>query len=298
MNQLIKKLLKIFSILLIISLIIASTFFYSIYVSVGRLNVDYQTLSSPKIPANMNNVSIAVFSDIHYGTFMDEERLTKMIDKINNVHPDVLVFAGDIFDHPELNMPTEETIMLMTSFLSSLQAPLGKFAVLGEQDLVNDDVKAMVQNLLYQSDFELLTNKSVRLRNDSNASITLVGVDSFINGAVDIPSAFSSVNAEEYTMLVTHAPDLATSNELPFTSLDLMVAGHSHGGQVYLPLLGPLTPVEGAKSYHHGSYSINNTKLVITNGLGTTNMDMRLFAPPQLTFFRLQSTAPPPESAT
>lgn len=287
----VKKLLKIFSVLLIVALIIAGFFFYSIYVSVGRLNIDYQTLSSDKIPADMDDVSIAFFSDIHYGTFMNEERLTTMIDKINNVHPDILVFAGDIFDHPELNMPNEETIMKMTEFFSSLEAPLGKFAVLGEQDEINDDVKAMIQNMMYQSNFELITNASVRLRNQSNSSITLVGVDSMVNGTIDISSAFQNVNAEEYNILVTHCPDLATSNELPQASIDIMVAGHSHGGQVYLPLLGPLSAVEGATTYNHGSYTINNMKLIVTNGLGTTNMDMRLFAPPQVTFFRLNSTA-------
>lgn len=289
----IKKLLKIVSALLILALIIAGVFFYSIYVSVGRLNIDYGTISSPKIPADMENVSIAFFSDIHYGTFMNEERLTKMIEKINNSHPDILVFAGDMFDHPEIALPDEETVSLVTTLLTSLEAPLGKFAVLGEQDEVNDDIKAMVQNVLYQSNFELLNNRSVRLRNNSNASITLIGVDSYINGTIDIPSAFASVNAEEYNILVTHCPDLATSSELPLSSLDMIVAGHSHGGQVYLPLLGPLNPIEGAKTYHHGSYTINDTKLVITNGLGTTDMDMRLFAPPQLTYYRLKSSSAP-----
>lgn len=289
----IKKLLKIVSALLILALIIAGVFFYSIYVSVGRLNIDYGSISSPKIPADMENVSIAFFSDIHYGTFMNEERLTKMIEKINNSHPDILVFAGDMFDHPEIALPDEETVSLITNLLTSLEAPLGKFAVLGEQDEVNDDIKAMVQNVLYQSNFELLNNRSVRLRNNTNASITLIGVDSYINGTIDIPSAFASVNAEEYNILVTHCPDLATSSELPLSSLDMIVAGHSHGGQVYLPLLGPLNPIEGAKTYHHGSYTINDTKLVITNGLGTTDMDMRLFAPPQLTYYRLKSSSAP-----
>lgn len=285
--------LKIFSILLLISLIFAGFFFYSIFVSVGRLNIDYTTLSSEKISPDLNEISIAFFSDIHYGTFMNEERLTTMIEKINNTHPDILVFAGDIFDHPEINMPNEQSVQAVTTLMNSLEAPLGKFAVLGDQDQANDDIKAVVQNLLYQSDFELLNNQSIRLRNQTNASISLIGVDSLINGNPDFTSAYGNVNAEEYNILVSHCPDIVSSTNIPLTSTDLIVAGHSLGGQVYIPLIGPVFSVEGAKRYNHGSYTINTTKLMITNGLGTMDMDMRLFAPPQLTYFRLQSTAQP-----
>lgn len=291
----VKKLLKIFSVLLIVTLIIAGIFFYSIYISVGRINIDYGTLSSEKIPADMDGVSIAFFSDIHYGTFMDHERLQSMIEKIKNTHPDILIFVGDIFDHPETSSPDDETVQKMIATLRSLDAPLGKFAVLGEHDEVNEDVKTTVKQILYQSDFEVLENKSVRLRNGTNSSITLIGTDSLINGTVDIAAAFHNVNAEEYNILITHCPDLATSSDLPLTSIDLIVAGHSHGGQIYLPFIGPISPMDGAKTYYHGSYTINDTQLVITNGLGTTGMDMRLFAPPQLTFYRLYSKAPKEE---
>lgn len=287
----VKKLLKIFSALLILSLICAGFFFYSIYVSVERINIDYGTLSSEKISSDLNDVSIAFFSDIHYGTFMNEERLTSMIEKINNTHPDILVFVGDIFDHPEKTMPSEDDIQLITTLMTSLDAPLGKFAVLGEQDLANDDIKAVVQNMLYQSNFEILNNSSVRLRNKTNASISLIGVDSLINGTPDFTSAYSNVNAEEFNILVTHCPDIVSSAELPLSSTDVVLAGHSHGGQVYFPLLGPIFSIEGAKTYNHGSYTINNTKLIVTNGIGTTNMDMRLFAPPQLSFYRLKSVS-------
>ena len=122
--------------------------------------------------------------------------------------------------------------------IKSIRAPLGKFAVLGDRDLINE-IKNMVSDILYQSDFEIITNTSVRLRKQSNASITLIGLDSQINGTIDNTTAFSKINDEDFNLLVTLSGYLK-STQVNTNYIDLALAGHSLGGQIYLPLFGLL----------------------------------------------------------
>lgn len=283
----VKKLLKIMSVVVIIALCIAGMFFYSIFVSVERVNIHYENITSPKIPESMENVSIAFISDIYFGPFMTHERLSAMVNKVIEVHPDIIVFAGDMFQSNGEEIPSEQATTQMIELLNKLEAPLGKFAVLGEQDLANDAMVDKVNNILYASNFEIITNKAVRLRNQDSKSVTLIGLDSIIGGTPDYTTAFENVNAEEFNIVVTHAPDIADVSEMPFSSIDYILSGHSLGGQIYIPLLGPFDALEGSKHYNHGSYDVNNAKMIVSNGLGTTRIDMRLFAPPQVPIYRL-----------
>ncbi len=285
----IKRLLKTVSVLIIIALVLAGIFFYSIFVSVENLTVSYHTIQSEKIPADMNDIQIAFITDLEYNHFMDKDRLTNMIQKINEVNPDIVLFGGDIFDLPLTYVPNDATKQEVSQLLKTIQAPLGKFAVLGEQDNVDKNVKSMVTDILKTSDFELLNNRSIRLRNGSQASITLIGLDSLIGGTIGISKAFSNVNQEEFNILMTHCPDTIQLEELPKTNIDLMFAGHSHGSQIYIPLLGALSSDEGAQKYNHGKHTVNQTVLHVSNGMGTTAMDMRLFSPPQMLVYRLRS---------
>lgn len=284
----VKKLLKIVSVLLILALCVAGIFFYSIFISVERLNVQYETISSTKIPADLNDVKIAYINDLEYNHYMDKERFTKMVDTINDARPDVLIFGGDIFYSPLTNIPDEAIKQELITLLKSIDAPLGKFAVYGEQDHADETTFEMVKDILYKSDFEVLNNTYIRIRNGSNESVTLIGLDSMVAGTIDISSAFANVNAEEFNILAMHCPDTILLPDLPKSSIDLAFAGHTHASQVYLPFLGPLSTTQGAEHYNHGTYNINGLLLHVANGLGTTKIDMRLFSPPQMLVYRLQ----------
>ena len=284
----IKRLIKIVSILIILCLIGATIFFYSIYISVENVKLHYESIVSTKIHKELNNLSIAFFSDIKYNSFMNKERLSNMLNEMNQADADIVIFGGDMFDSFASKAPNEVAKQELIELLKEIKAPLGKFAVLGDQDLINEEIKNMVSDILYQSDFEIITNTSVRLRKQSNASITLIGLDSQINGTIDSTTAFSKINDEDFNLLVTHCPDTLKSTQVNTNYIDLALAGHSLGGQIYLPLFGPIKTTEGAVTYNHGSYTIGNTKLYVSNGLGTIDTDMRLFCPPEILVFRLE----------
>lgn len=284
-----KKLLKILATLVTICCIIAGFIFYGTFISVKRVNIHNVEVYSEKIPDECNNMKIALISDLHYNGFMEKERFSSMIETINEAKPDIILFAGDVYDHPKQNPPSDEIRQELIELLKKLEAPYGKFAVLGESDHESTLIHDTLYNLFYYADFELLSNSSILIHKDGSQTINLVGIDSSIGGRPDVEKAMSGIDANNFTMVLTHAPDIVTT--LPLSDIDLILAGHSHGGQVYLPILGALFSKEGATKFVRGEYTLkqgnNESKLIITNGLGTSDMDIRLFAPAQCTMIRL-----------
>lgn len=284
-----QKLMKILIALLALIITFISIFFYSIYYTVDHPIISTKTVVNKHIPKSLSDKNIIFFSDIKYNLYMDEARLTKMIDKINATDPDIVIFGGDLFADYENHTPKEKDIKALTKLLKSIHAPLGKFAVLGDQDEVNDDIKKTCSSILFNSDFEVITNQKIQLRNNEKESITLIGLDSLINGTPNYQTPFDNLTNDSFTILVSHCPDIITKNQINTQYIDIFLSGHSLGGQVCLPIIGPIQHIEGAKSYTHGTYNINNTLLYVTNGLGTINADLRLFCRPEIVVLHLQN---------
>lgn len=279
-----KKFLKVLLILILIISLISSVIAYGTFVSVSSISIVNQKISSTKINDDMNDLKIAFISDIHYNHFMNKERLTKMIERINAFKPDILLFGGDLFDDPTLYPIDENVTKELAECLSQLQADYGKFAVLGETDH-HESVLPIVEDLLFQADFELLNNQNIQLTKEGSSTIYLIGIDSLVGGNPDVEMSLQEVDTNAFTIVLTHAPDLIS--QLPSNGIDLVLAGHSHGGQIALPFIGALNKKEGALSYSKGEYWINQTQLIVSNGMGTTDTDIRIFADPQCHILRL-----------
>lgn len=279
-----KKFLKVLLILILIISLISSVIAYGTFVSVSSISIVNQKISSTKINDDMNDLKIAFISDIHYNHFMNKERLTKMIERINAFKPDILLFGGDLFDDPTLYPIDENVTKELAECLSQLQADYGKFAVLGETDH-HENVLPIVEDLLFQADFELLNNQNIQLTKEGSSTIYLIGIDSLVGGNPDVEMSLQEVDTNAFTIVLTHAPDLIS--QLPSNGIDLVLAGHSHGGQIALPFIGALNKKEGALSYSKGEYWINQTQLIVSNGMGTTDTDIRIFADPQCHILRL-----------
>ena len=279
-----RKFLKVLLILILIISLISSVIAYGTFVSVSSISIVNQKISSTKINDDMNDLKIAFISDIHYNHFMNKERLTKMIERINAFKPDILLFGGDLFDDPTLYPIDENVTKELAECLSQLQADYGKFAVLGETDH-HENVLPIVEDLLFQADFELLNNQNIQLTKEGSSTIYLIGIDSLVGGNPDVEMSLQEVDTNAFTIVLTHAPDLIS--QLPYNGIDLVLAGHSHGGQIALPFIGALNKKEGALSYSKGEYWINQTQLIVSNGMGTTDTDIRIFADPQCHILRL-----------
>lgn len=282
------KILKIILCILLLILIGFSIFFYGIYFAVDNAKINYETLSSEKIPASLDGKKIVYFSDIKYKEFMNKERLEKIMKELDKTHPDILVFGGDVFSNLAETPFDSKDVEEVKNILKNLDAPLGKFAVLGDEDCISSDSKKKITQLLYDCDFEILNNQSLKIRNGEKEAISLIGIEPLINGNLNIDKAFENISEDEYNILVTHCPDLINSNEINLNYLDTVIAGHSLGGQIRIPLLGSISKVKGAQNYDHGKYTINNSTLYVSNGIGTTGMDIRIFSPVEILVFTLE----------
>ena len=256
----VRKLLRIVSILLVLALIFMGSMYYALFVAVNHTEVRYETLRSDKIPESMNDIQILFFTDVEYGAFMNENKLQDVIDTINDAQADVVIFGGDLFDYPEKNGIDEETASSLTEMLKQIDAPLGKYAVLGERDQVSEEIRTQVTQILDGADFELLTNTAIRIRNGSMSGITLIGADSQVNGSPDLSAAFSNISDQEYNIMITHCPD------------------------------GGYRQFDGSQTYSLGKYSISGMELQVSSGVGTTEINARLFSPSEVVVYRLVHT--------
>lgn len=242
------------------------------------LEVVRTSLTLSGLPPAFRGVKVAHFSDLHYEFHFGAGRLKSLVNRIMDEKPDLICFTGDLVDRSVGSRGLE-----ISSALAKLQAPLGKFAVLGNHDYVRD--KEVVQ-VLGEGGFRCLRNESVRIEKDSSF-IHMAGVEDGIKGRVNLQSAVGSVGPGEVAVLLSHTPDFA-SRALAYP-VSLQLSGHSHGGQVRFPFMGPLVRVPGAKLYPDGLFRPGNGSLQLyTNrGAGVTGFPVRFWCRPELTIHTL-----------
>ena len=274
------KLIKIlFIFLILIIFFIVEAFFFA----PTRLNVNYRNISSTEIPESFDEFSICFFSDLHYGTTYTEDNIYDLVNRINLLQADIIVFGGDLID--SLVERESDMNVLADAFLE-LDAKYGKFAVLGNHDYENKNTTENVISTLEYAGFTLITNTSMRIHNGTNDSIRLIGLDSSMLGSPNITAAFDEVRMSDFSILITHTPDNVINTN---TSLiDLQLSGHSHGSQIYIPFISTLILPPGSKTYYRGIYTLDDgTMIYVTNGVGTTQVQARLFTNPEIVLYRL-----------
>ena len=274
---------KIVVLLLIVVFIIGSIFYDSYFTAPSRIETRYETVSSSRIPVQLDGVKILFFSDLHFGKFMDLKRLQKVIKSINNSGADVVIFGGDMFHSDDLSLIDVDTLASVKDLFKSIKAPLGKFAIYGDQDHNNIDI---VNQILFDTNFEILNNTSVKLRNKGSQSINLIGIDSEDNGNIDITSAYINSSMLSYTITLCHTPD--TVSKIPKDITDLYLSGHSMGGQAYY-IFDSLYKPNFTQLYYRGKHLINNRLIVdITGGVGTVIKDVRFLSNAEVVVYTLK----------
>lgn len=269
-------------VVLTISLSILSIVADAFYLSIKRLDINYVTLSSLQIPKSCDDLSIALITDLEFGTYLQKEQLQKYQKKLENLQPDIILFAGDMFDTGYL--PKEQDKQAIENFLSALDAPYGKFAVLGEMDV---DQQETVEKLLYDSHFEIIENKVMRIRKDSQDYIYLIGLPSITTSTSDVSSLFADIPEEAYVMALCHTPDIMTY--LPTTHVDVLLSGHSHSFQINIPFYKSSEKLVGNENHTLGLNHVDGVRVYVSKGIGTTKHNVRLFADPEVPIFRLQT---------
>lgn len=231
----------------------------------------------PKSP--FRGTRIAQFSDVHFGYHYGADDLEVTVSRIERLNPDMICFTGDFIDE------RPDGIMGCVNMMKRLKAPLGKYAVLGNHDYYHD-VKA-VKRYWKAAEFELLDNSRSEVEKNGQR-LFIAGVDDTIYGKPDLNKALVGTAPDSTVILLAHEPDYADKAAL-LPQVKLQLSGHSHGGQIRLPLLGHLIAPPQGKKYVSGLHRVPESDLhVYTNrGIGTTILPFRLFCRPEITIINL-----------
>lgn len=270
----------------IIVLIISGLLLYSRFIATSGLNVKEYKVVNDKISDEYHGLKIVHLSDIHFGSTITEKDLDHLVNKVNELNPDIVVITGDIIDE---RISYDKNILI--NYLKQIQSKLGKFAISGNHDLPLDDFNSIVE----ESGFTNLDNTYKLIYANSSKPIIISGISSNYSDSSNIgtkTAEFDSYIANLtddikpiYSILLIHEPDFIDS--LNVDNYDLILAGHSHGGQVKLPLIKKLYTPYGAKKYYDEYYKVNQTDLYISSGLGTSKLKFRLFNRPSINFYRI-----------
>lgn len=225
-------------------------------------------------PTGQRPVRVLLASDIHVaGPDMPPERLARIVDQINALRPDIVLLAGDFISDKMLSTRIYPFDEIMAP-LRALRAPLGAFAVLGNHDHWVD--AAAAREALIRAGVRPLNNEAVRA-----GPLAIGGLDDDYTGHADLPRTLAALRAlGGVPILLSHSPD-------PFPDvpgwLPLMVAGHTHCGQISLPLIGPLaTASRHGRRYVCGRIDENGRTLIVGAGLGTSVVPLRIGAVPDM----------------
>lgn len=266
-----KLIISVLICVVIIALMLVSAFKFNSHI----LNVREEIISSEKIDDNLNGLIIVYFSDLHYGNNLRDNDYITISDNINKFNPDIIVFGGDLISEKCYDANG------LDDFLNGLHAKIAKYAILGDEDINREDVI----DILNKSNFNVLRNDNTCIFYNYSY-INLVGIEPSVKGIPDIDTATSNINNNYYTVAITHCPDLA--KKIKDDKVDYILAGHSLGGQVYIPLINYLYRPLGAEIYLRGKHQIGNALLDISSGLGTIDKDVRLFSNCEIVVYKLK----------
>ncbi|WP_019336139.1 metallophosphoesterase, partial [Lactococcus garvieae] len=253
------------SILSLLILLIIALPFYAWKVEPFLVHVNHVELGKKNDRTPLNVVQI---SDLQVSEYYETNRLDKVIEKVNAQKPDILLFTGDLFDnyskYPEQRAP-------MIEKLKAFKANIGKYAVWGNHDYGGGAVR-VYEDVMSAGGFTVLRNQGETLTLSDGRQVFLGGLDDSLLGNPSVSDTLAYRQNYDYAITMTHEPDVADA--FIGTDTQLVLAGHSHGGQVWIPFY-PIKNVL-AEKYTRGLYQLDAiTQLYVNTGIGTTSIHAR-----------------------
>ena len=232
----------------------------------------------------LEGLKVVFIGDFHIKP-NQKSRLEYIIKTINEQNPDLILSAGDFVSghEPQMSLPIQE----IAQELSTLKPKYGFYAVLGNHDWWQGGEKA--EKILEQNGIVVLGNENRKL-NIKGKTLYLAGVEDMNTRDIDLVKALKNTNKP--TILLTHTPDVFPfitnkSNSIITKSVELTLAGHTHGGQVNIPFIGPLiVPSDYGKKYAQGLIKENGKTMFVTKGIGTSILPMRFNCLPEIVIIK------------
>ncbi len=260
---------------------LVGTAIYATRIEPGWLRVKYVPLKLSRLPKAFHDYRIVQISDIHMGGWMTRERLWEAVDLINLLRPDAVAITGDFVERRSHSLMDDLILPLSALKPSDLTV-----AVMGNHDY-SFNVGAIRRVLQAANILEL--RNSVHTLKRGDAALHLAGVDDIARHRDCMDAVLDNLPNDGTAILLAHEPDFADVSAAT-GRFDLQISGHTHGGQIRLPLLGtPLLPSYG-KRYPAGRYQIGNMIQYTNQGLGMIRPYVRFMARPEITVFILEAT--------
>lgn len=271
---------KLIRFLLIFICLISVIVLYARYGGTRGLITKEYTLNV-NIDESFNGIKVVHFSDLHYLRLMNKESLKYVIDEINLLNADIVVFTGDLIDKDY--KPSEEDINTLKEFFTSINCKYGKYAVLGNHDSIYEDE---VQDIYLSSGFTLLNNDYDIIYGNNNDKLFIGGLEN--DADIDkVMSYFDNNDNINYKIILVHKPDYISDITSKYKDINLVLSGHSHNGQINIPYIKKLFLPNGSKNYYGNYYKVENTDLYISSGIGVSKVNFRLFNKPSINFYRI-----------
>lgn len=232
-------------------------------------------LSIRGLPAAFEGLRICQITDVHHGPYLSLRRVNELVALALRQQPDIFVLTGDMSHRAEKYVPP------VWAALGRLRAPLGTWCVMGNHDHWHG-IEASRRGAR-QSGIVELRNRAVALER-GGARLWLAGVGDLWADTPDLSAALADVPPEEPAILLTHNPDFA--DEMDDPRVKLMLAGHSHGGQVSPPLIGPIA-VPCKRKYTRGLVQTPVSQIYVCRGLGMATVPFRMGSRPELAVIEL-----------
>ena len=272
-----------------------------------HFEVKHIFIESEKVPPAFDGYQIALFSDVHLGNLSGQQRfLQRLVKQINQLHPDVILHAGDL-----VNMYAFEITPKVQSILSLLHAPHGVYSVLGNHDmgvyfrnrsekigLTPAENTRLVMEKQAQMGWRVLQNESVQLYQGGD-SIALCGVPypplpplfSHSLTTFNLKATTHALDSSQYNILLCHTPKVweMMRDSLVLTHIDLTLSGHTHAMQLKTTTrLRQWSPAQWMYRYWSGLYEYNGRYLYVNDGLGYVLYPMRIGCYPEITLITLK----------
>ncbi|MBU5483179.1 metallophosphoesterase [Clostridium sp. MSJ-11] len=268
---------------IILTLLIIILMSLTLYLQNNSIVITKHKIKSRKIPKEFNNIKILHLSDLHSKVFGKNNK--QIINKINKEQPDIIVITGDFIDRRNYN---EEKAMLLIHEIKDI-API--YYVTGNHEGWSNKFSSL-EVKLKEKGVIVLRNESISIRRREQ-EIFILGVDDPSFNTIGYREKYKDYNIvkeeiekikkeDVFNVLLCHRPELF--NLYVEKDIDLVFAGHAHGGQINIPFLGGIiAPNQGFfPKYHKGIHNAKNTNMVVSRGLGNSLFPQRLFNRPEI----------------
>ncbi|HZR58772.1 MAG TPA: metallophosphoesterase [Terriglobales bacterium] len=264
----------------------------SLFIEPNRPVLNRVTVPLRRLPEEFDGFTIAQLSDFHYDEHFSAVPIRTAVEIVNSLNPHLVVLTGDFVTEPFLGHRLHRNLKKAAeaaepcgALLSKLKAEFGVMTVIGNHDGNTDPDR--VKAILRSQGLPVMYDESHPLERGGK-KLWIAGLDDNPD-ETDLIAALKKVPSDEAVVVLIHEPD--TADFVSKYPVDLQLSGHSHGGQVRLPLIGAPYLPRLARKYPRGLRKVGGLTLYTNIGIGTIGVPVRLNCPPEVTLFTLRSVS-------